>query len=292
MDNSERPSPTGTLYVVATPIGNKADITLRALDTLRSVDIIAAEDTRKTGRLLSQHNIQAIFLSYHEHNEDQRTPELIRNLLAGKSIALVSDAGTPSVSDPGYRLISVSLTNDISVVPIPGVSAVTAALSVSGLPTDSFVFIGFPARKKNRRLGQLKALVSEERTVIFYESPKRIGIFLKEILEIMGDRPAVLAREMTKVYEEFIRGTITVILEAIGERPVVKGECTLLIKGRETNTTLTPEALRAEIQRALERDSAPISKLSKDIAKQYGLLKKDVYAEALALKKQINGDRD
>ena len=148
MSNSQRPSQAGTLYVVATPIGNKADITLRALDTLRSVDIIAAEDTRKTGRFLSQHNTQAIFLSYHEHNEDQRTPELIRNLLAGKSIALVSDAGTPSVSDPGYRLITVSLANDISVVPIPGVSAITAALSVSGLPTDTFVFIGFPARKK------------------------------------------------------------------------------------------------------------------------------------------------
>ncbi|MGD8213155.1 MAG: 16S rRNA (cytidine(1402)-2'-O)-methyltransferase, partial [Desulfobacterales bacterium] len=173
--------PPGTLYVVATPIGNRNDITLRALNVLRDVDLIAAEDTRKTRRFLERHALKNNLISYHEHNETERTPKLIAKLKKGLSIALVSNAGTPTVSDPGYRLITTALADHLNVIPIPGVSAVTTALSVAGLPTDSFVFIGFPVKKKTKRRQQLSDLASETRTIIFHESPRRILALLDEI---------------------------------------------------------------------------------------------------------------
>ena len=226
---------TGALYVVATPIGNRDDITIRALNILGQVDLVAAEDTRHTGRLLAHHNIKCRMISFHEHNERERTPDLINRLKAGSSVALVSNAGTPSVSDPGYRLVKETIDSDIRVIPIPGVSAAITALCVAGMPTDSFVFVGFPAKKKARRLNQLNDLAGVHRTIVFYESPRRISTFLEEIIDIMGDRYGVLAREMTKLHEEFIRGLLSEILSSLNARPAIKGECTLLVTGCEDN---------------------------------------------------------
>lgn len=277
----------GILYVVATPIGNRDDITIRALNTLGHVDLVAAEDTRHTGRLLAHHNIKCHMISFHEHNENERTPDLINRLKAGLSVALVSNAGTPSVSDPGYRLVKEAVINRIRVSPIPGVSAAIAALSVSGLPTDSFVFIGFPAKKKAKRLDQLKDLEGEGRTMVFYESPRRILTFLKEIITVMGDRYGVLSREMTKLHEEFIRGFLSEILSSLNARSAIKGECTLLLTGCEENKEISMKTVRTEIIKALEKKQSKLSDLAKVIAKNYGLPKNKVYDEALKLKRKM-----
>ena len=225
------PKNAGTLYVVATPIGNKDDITVRALTVFREVDLIAAEDTRKTRRFLASHDIKSKLVSYHEHNEEKRTPQLIQKLNSGHTVALVSNAGTPLVSDPGYRLIETAISHKIDVVPIPGVSAAIAALSVAGLPTEAFVFIGFLPKKKGKRLKQLQALATGDRTLIFYESPGRILALLQDIIKIMGDRRGALAREMTKLHEEFLRGRLSEIEQNLQERTGIKGECTLLVAG-------------------------------------------------------------
>ncbi len=281
MDNDK-----GRLYVVATPIGNREDITLRALTVLGTVELIAAEDTRHTGNLLQYHHIRTKLISYHEYNERERTPELIHRLKSGESVAIVSDAGTPSVSDPGYRLVREAVENGIAVIPIPGVSAPTAALSVSGLPTDMFVFIGFPAKKQGQRLKQLEKLADETGTLIFYESPKRILSFIAEIIQVMGDRNAVLAREMTKQYEEFLRGPLSGMLLTLKERPAVKGEITLLIRGCEDNEEVSMSDVRHEIEDGLEQTGISLSELSKTIAKKYSLPRRTVYEEALKIKKQ------
>jgi 16S rRNA (cytidine1402-2'-O)-methyltransferase len=276
----------GSLYVVATPIGNREDITVRALNTLREVDLIAAEDTRKTGNFLSHHKIKNRLISYHEHNENKRTPEIISKLLDGTSIALVSNAGTPSVSDPGYRLIATAIENKIKVIPIPGVSAATAAMSVSGLPTDSFVFMGFPPRKKGKRLQFLAELAVEPHPLIFYESPQRILAFLEEVVSRMGDRPAVLAREMTKLHEEFIRGSVSEILMTLKKRAKVKGECTLLVAGRKEKEEIDSEVVEAEIKAALKKHQSGLSEITRLIAQKYGLSKNKVYQIALKIKGQ------
>ena len=229
LNSPTRNNLAGHLYVVATPIGHLADITLRAIDTLSHADLIAAEDTRHTRRLLSAHGIETRLISYHEHNERQRTPELIQRLEQGECIALVSDAGTPSVSDPGFRLVQAAIEHGIAVIPIPGVSAVMAAVSVSGLPTDAFIFLGFPTRKKNKRMQELRNVSHLPQTLIFYQSPRRINGFLDELLEALGDRQAVLAREMTKIHEEFIRGPLSHIQAQLMEKEALKGECTLLV---------------------------------------------------------------
>jgi 16S rRNA (cytidine1402-2'-O)-methyltransferase len=272
--------------VVATPIGNREDITVRALNTLREVDLIAAEDTRKTGSFLSHHKIKNHLISYHDHNENRRTPQIIGKLLDGTPIALVSDAGTPSVSDPGYRLIEAAIENNIKVIPIPGVSAATAAMSVSGLPTDSFVFIGFPPKKKGKRLKFLAELAVGPRPLIFYESPKRILTFLEEIISCMGDRAAVLAREMTKLHEEFIRGSVSEILMAMKKQATVKGECTLIVAGREEKEAVDSEIVEGEIKAALEKQKSGLSAITRTIAKKYGLPKNKIYDLALKVKRQ------
>ena len=276
----------GVLYVVATPIGNREDITLRALNILREVDLIAAEDTRKTGSLLAHYQIKNRLVSFHEHNEKKRTPELIGKLLDGMTIALVSNAGTPSVSDPGYRLIEAAIANKITVTPIPGVTAATAAMSVSGLPTDSFVFIGFAPKKKGKRLKFLTELSAEPRPLIFYESPKRILSLMEEILFCMGDRNAMLAREMTKLYEEFLRGTVSQILKTIKTRPAFKGECTLLVAGAEASEQINSEIVKTEIKAALQNGQNGLSQIARAIAKKYGLPKNEVYDLALKVRSQ------
>lgn len=283
-NNADLSGTPGKLFIVATPIGNKDDITLRALDILKKVDLIAAEDTRKSGRLLAEHKIKIKPLSYHEYNETERTEFLIKKLKTGLSVALLSNAGTPTVSDPGYCLIREAIANGIAVIPIPGVSAAATALSVAGLPTDSFVFMGFLPKKKGKRFQQLKELANEPRTVIFYESPRRILNLLADIREIMGDRYAVLCREMTKIHEEYLRGALSEISNVMRQRAVVKGECTLLVAGTEKVRSAPQETIAKEILSGLAAKDRSITILSKEIAKKYGLSKNKVYQEALRIK--------
>ena len=274
----------GNLYIVATPIGNEDDITLRAVKVLGEVDLIAAEDTRETGKLLAYHKIKNNLISYHEHNEIRRAPGLINKLEKGLSIALVSDAGTPSVSDPGYRLINEAIAENIRIIPVPGVSAATAALSASGLATDSFIFIGFTAKKKEKRKNQLKKLVNENKTIIFYESPRRILSFLDEIVETMGDRHAVLAREMTKRYEEFIRGLLSDIRKNLKKRPSIKGELTLLVTGNDSSAPVSLDAVRNDIIKCFKGKETRLSDLARMLSKKHNLPKNIIYDEALKIK--------
>jgi len=286
MSDADKKMNNGVLYVVATPIGNREDITLRALNILRDVDLIAAEDTRKTGNLLAHYQIKNRLISFHEHNEKKRTPGMIGKLREGISIALVSNAGTPSVSDPGYRLVKAAIANKITVSPIPGVSAATAAMSVAGLPTDSFVFVGFAPKKKGKRLKFLAELSAEPRPLIFYESPKRILALLEEIIAGMGDRNANLAREMTKLHEEFIRGSLSEILKTLEARPVVKGECTLVVDGCEALEEIDPEIIKAEIKAALKKDQSGSSEIARSIARKYSLPKNAIYDLVLKTRSQ------
>jgi 16S rRNA (cytidine1402-2'-O)-methyltransferase len=291
INDAGEPVRPGTLYVVATPIGHRDDITLRALKILDQVDLIAAEDTRKTRRFLELHGISGSFISYHEHNENERAPQILTKLQNGASIALVSNAGTPTLSDPGYRLIKSAARNEVAIVPVPGVSAAATALSVAGLPTDTFTFAGFMPKKKGKRLNQLGKLAQEPRTLIFYESPKRILALIIEIRDTMGDRCGVLAREMTKLHEEFIRGRLSEILETMETRPGIKGECTLLVTGCSESLTVDWETVKNEIQDQLKTSTEPVSKLVKKISLKYGLSKNKVYQEALRIRGQKAEDR-
>ena len=221
----------GTLYIVSTPIGNREDITLRALRLLKEVNLIAAEDTRHTGLLLRHFGIQTPLTSYFEGNESRKKEFILSKLMQGERVALVSDAGTPGISDPGFRLIQTAAENRIAVVPVPGPSAVIAALSVSGLPTDAFLFKGFLPHKSKKREDWLKQLEGVRETLIFYESPHRLSETLNDIFEILGDREMVLTRELTKIYEEVLRGKVSEIQSQIGERKL-KGEITLVISGK------------------------------------------------------------
>lgn len=221
---------SGTLSIVATPIGNLEDITLRAIRILREVDLIACEDTRHTRKLLSHFQISKRLVSYFEHNRLLRGEQLIRELLEGKSIALVSDAGTPGISDPGYPLVVAAIGQGISVVSIPGPSAAIAALSAAGLPTDQFHFVGFLPQKDGKRRRLMESLKEDAGTLVFYESPFRIKKTLRQALEILGDRPAALAHELTKIHEGFLRGTVTELLSQAEKIPQ-KGEWVILIQG-------------------------------------------------------------
>jgi 16S rRNA (cytidine1402-2'-O)-methyltransferase len=277
----------GTLYVVATPIGNRDDITIRALNILREVDLIAAEDTRKTRSFLELHDIKGNLISYHEHNETERTPKLVAKLKEGMSIALVSNAGTPTVSDPGYRLITAALADNLNVIPIPGVSAATAALSAAGLPTDSFVFLGFPAKKRAKRLHQLNDLASEPRTLIFYESPRRVLTLLAEIESAMGDRHAVFAREITKFHEEFLRGRLSEIAIRLKHRDNIKGECTLLVAGYDREESQPWEIVMPRLRTAVINRRDSLTSIAREIAAESGISKNKLYTQALKIEKEL-----
>jgi len=221
---------TGILYICGTPIGNLEDITLRALKILKEVKLIAAEDTRHTLKLLNHYQINTKVTSYYEYNKFKKAPYLVEILKNGQDIALVSDAGMPGISDPGYVLIDLSLKNSIKIIPVPGVSALITALVVSGLPIDKFVFEGFLPRKIKERKRYFKSIENEERTIIFYETPHRLKRALKDMLEILGDRKVVIARELTKIYEEIIRGKLSQVLSGIDSKEI-KGEITLIVQG-------------------------------------------------------------
>jgi 16S rRNA (cytidine1402-2'-O)-methyltransferase len=218
------------LYVVSTPIGNLEDISLRALNVLKAVDFVACEDTRHTGLLLQHHCIAARLISYHEYNKLQRTPELLEMLRQGKRIALTADAGTPGISDPGFYLIRAAIERGFRVIPIPGASALLSALVVSGLPCDHFVFEGFLPKRDGRKLKHLQALTAQERTMVFFESPYRLLKTLGQLLEVFGDRPVVVARELTKKFEEVIRGTLKEVIARLEQKPV-KGEIVIMLAG-------------------------------------------------------------
>jgi 16S rRNA (cytidine1402-2'-O)-methyltransferase len=220
----------GMLYVVATPIGNLEDITLRALRVLQEVELIATEDTRRTRILLDHYQIDKPLTSLYDHNEAQKAPTLIRRLQEGVSVALVSEAGTPLISDPGYRLVQLAIAQEITVIPIPGPSAVVTALSVAGLPTDRFVFEGFLPKKPGKRRRRLEALSRESRTLIFYESPRRVHALLGEMQALWGNCRVVVARELTKKFEAILRGRITEVQAQLEERPP-QGEVTLVVEG-------------------------------------------------------------
>lgn len=220
----------GTLYIVSTPIGNLEDITLRALKILKSVDLIAAENVKHSKGLCRHYGIKTRLTSYHQHNRNVKGPELIKRLLSGSDVALVTNAGTPAVSDPGGMLINQVLERNINVSPIPGPSAVIAALSVSGLRVDRFLFIGFLSNKPSRRRKELRNLISEPRTMVFFESPHRIKAMLMDIKEILGDRQIVVLRELTKVYEEIKRGSVSSVLDEL-EEGKIRGEFTLVVAG-------------------------------------------------------------
>jgi 16S rRNA (cytidine1402-2'-O)-methyltransferase len=230
--DGKRGETSGILYVVSTPIGNLEDITLRALNTLQEVKLIAAEDTRRTRKLLTHYQIKTPLTSYFEHNEQSKSEYLLSLLKEGERIALVSDAGTPGISDPGYRLISKAIANHISVVPVPGVSSVTAALSVSGLPTHNFLFKGFIPPKKGKRRTLFNDIKDENVTVVLYESPRRLMASLEDLLDICGDRRIVIAREMTKVFEEVMRGRVSELIMQLKDKNI-KGEITVILEGSQ-----------------------------------------------------------
>lgn len=271
----------GTLYVVATPIGNLSDMSPRGVETLRSVAWIACEDTRQTGKLLAHFGITARTVSYHEHNEAERSEELARRLEAGDSVALVCDAGTPLVSDPGFRLVRKAVERGMRVVPVPGPAAATAALSASGLETSRFYFGGFLPRKGGERRRALAQLSGLEATLVFYEAPHRIVETLKDVEAVLGSRQVVVARELTKVHEEFLRGTAAEVRAALERCGSVRGEITLLVGRGEAPRRASSAAcdLREELEK-LEREGLSRMEAIKKIAREHGLPKREVYRAA------------
>ncbi|HMF47408.1 MAG TPA: 16S rRNA (cytidine(1402)-2'-O)-methyltransferase [Candidatus Saccharimonadales bacterium] len=272
----------GVLYVVATPIGNLEDITLRALRVLKEVNRIAAEDTRHTQTLLNHYGITTPLTSYHEHNERSKVRSLIERLARGENIALVSDAGTPAISDPGYRLVGAAIREKLSVVPIPGASAALAVLSASGLPSDRFAFEGFLPAAKQERKNKLQELKGETRTMIFYEAPHRLKESLEDLLQIFGDREISIGREVSKLHEEFLRGAVSAVLLQLAERDV-KGELTLVVHGATVEFEIAEDQLKAEIGRLITAGNGA-KEISELIGGRYGLAKREVYRRVLEIK--------
>src|ERR1700724_565007 len=246
--------PRPALYLVGTPIGNLEDITLRAVRVLKEVDVIACEDTRQTQKLLNHYGITTRTISYHQHNEMTRSAELVKEMQEGASLALVSDAGMPGISDPGFRLVSLAIRHGVPVVPIPGAAAFLAALVASGLPTDSFRFSGFLPAKRGERRAALQAIKSSPRTQVFYETPHRIVEALEDVVEVLGaDRQIVIAREVTKLHEEFLRGRASEVLEILKSRDAVKGEITLLIGKAEAAEPQAAASSRVSVRERVKQ---------------------------------------
>jgi len=270
---------TGILYTVSTPVGNLEDITLRALRILREVDIVAAEDTRHSIKLLNHHGIKKTMISYWRGKEQVRTDEIIRRLHAGQSIALISDAGTPGISDPGSVLIKRAIEENIQIVPVPGPSAFVAALSVSGLATDQFTFIGFLPSRKVQRQKVLRELYLEQRTLIFYEAPHRIVQTLLDMSYILGERKSALVKEITKIHEEVMRGSIAEIISEVQDT-VIAGEYVILVEGFAGSNKTVDEDVLPELYRLMKKGLGR-KEAVKRIAETYGLSKKALYKKSL-----------
>jgi 16S rRNA (cytidine1402-2'-O)-methyltransferase len=279
----------GCLYLVATPIGNLEDISLRALRILKEADLIACEDTRQTRKLTSHYDIHTRLESYHEHNEMTRAPELVIELEQGAQIALVSDAGTPAISDPGHRLVALSLRHGIQVVPVPGPSAVISALAASGISTDEFVFAGFlPARSGERRAA-LQALAEEPRTLVFYEAPHRLSAMLRDAGAVLGDRAAVVAREVTKIHEDFRRGRISELIESFEQTPP-RGEITVIVARADERSTANAAGdgapadvpLPRRVEEIMAAQNISHKAALKIAARERGLTKREAYKQLLA----------
>ncbi len=273
---------SGTLYVVATPIGNLEDITRRALRILGEVNVVACEDTRRTRALLTHFALATPTVSYHEHNETSRADELVARMLDGESVALVSDAGTPCISDPGYRLVRVAAAAGIDVVPIPGASAAVAALSASGLATDAFLFVGFLPSKRSARKARLAELAGVRETIVFYEAPHRIGAMLEDLGEAFGEREVVLARELTKLHEEIVRGSVAeVAANLTSERH--RGEFVVVVDGASGKPADDDANAIPARDRVAELEAGGMSRMDavKRVAKERGLPKREVYREVV-----------
>jgi 16S rRNA (cytidine1402-2'-O)-methyltransferase len=266
------------LYLVATPIGNLEDITLRALRVLREADLIACEDTRHTGRLLQHFGINKPTISYHEHNERARAGELVERLVKGERIALVTDAGTPGISDPAYRVVTAAIEQGIEVVPIPGATALIAALIASGLPTDSFLFAGFLPPKQQARRARLEELQTQRATLVLYEAPHRVRETLADALEILGDRPTALARELTKLHEEFLRGSLRELSERLAAQEP-RGELVLVIAGwREDNAAqVVHGSITEQIEQLMRELDLSRNEALKQAARLRGISKNEAY---------------
>ncbi|HET7871103.1 MAG TPA: 16S rRNA (cytidine(1402)-2'-O)-methyltransferase [Terriglobales bacterium] len=275
------PQKKGVLYVVGTPIGNLEDLTVRALRILKEVDLIACEDTRQTRKLLDHYGIEKPLVSYHEHNEPARAQELVDKLKAGMSVAQVSDAGMPGIADPGYRVIKLAIENGAIVAPVPGPSALIAALVGSGLATDAFEFHGFLPAKSGQRRTALEKLRGAEHTVVVYEAPHRIRETVEDLVEVLGPaRPLVIARELTKMHEEFLRGSAAELLEKVRDREL-KGEITLLIGKSETGdrpATGSP-AVRQRLEQIMAQEKLDEKAALKKVAKELGLSRSQAYRE-------------
>lgn len=272
------------LYVVATPLGNLEDVTLRALRILREVDLVAAEDTRRTRTLLVHHGIRARLVSYHDAVERARAPRLVAELRAGRRIALVSDAGTPGIADPGHHLVREALAAGVPVVPVPGASALTALVSVAGVPCERFTFEGFAPRRPPERRARLAALAGETRAVIFFEVGRRLSAFLEDAVAAFGpQRAVVVGRELTKLHEEFLRGPLGAVADAVRARAPLPGEATVLIAGGDAGSgTLSPEALDEAIRTGRAAGKG-LRDLSAEIAGAFGVPRREVYRRALEI---------
>ncbi len=281
----------GCLYIVGTPIGNLEDITLRALRILKEVDVIACEDTRHTQKLLNHYNIAKTLVSYHEHNEMTRSPELLIQLEQGAKVALVSDAGMPLVSDPGYRLVTLCVRHKIPIVPIPGPSAMLAALAAAGLPNEEFLFVGFLPQRSGERRRMLEHLRIEERTMIFYEAPHRVAESIADAQEILGDRAACIAREVTKLHEEFLRGKLSQLAESLAERPA-RGEITLIVGPPEpsagTGQADSSQSLSDRVDELIRQAKLDRKEALKLAAKERGLTRRAAYEQLVESKEKPN----
>jgi 16S rRNA (cytidine1402-2'-O)-methyltransferase len=275
----------GALYLVSTPIGNLEDITARALRVLREVDLIACEDTRHTQKLLNHYGINTKTISYHEHNESERAAQLLERVRAGVNVAVVSDAGTPGINDPGFRLVQLAQENKVPVIPIPGPSALITALAASGLPTDSFFFAGFLPPRSAARRARLAELRDQQATLVFYEAPHRIASSLKDAREILGERSAVVARELTKLHEEFARGTLSELAERFSAADKARGEMVLVIDRAVTESGTAPEQPEANIAALvaeLESDGLDHRAALKKVARTLGLSRDEAYRRLVA----------
>jgi 16S rRNA (cytidine1402-2'-O)-methyltransferase len=275
----------GTLYLVPTPIGNLEDITHRALRVLREVDIIACEDTRHTRKLLNHYDVKTKVTSYHDHNERERTAELLQALASGASVAIVSDAGTPSISDPGFRLVKAASTQGISVVALPGPTALIAALVASGLPTDEFFFAGFLPARSGARRARLAELGELPATLIFYEAPHRIAATLRDALDMLGERAAVVARELTKIHEEILRGRLSELAERFGSEEKARGEIVLLIDRTQIESELNNAgAIRSIANLVAEFEAAGLDHRAalKKAARELGVSRDEAYRRLVA----------